>query len=91
MKDIVIVNGARTPMAEYNGSFTDISAIDLASIAAKEALTRSGFAGAAVHFLGEDGHIYTASDVRPGDAQLATPTWAALKSARSSNRRSRST
>jgi len=41
MKDIVIINGARTPMAEYNGSFSDISAIDLAVIAAKEALSRS--------------------------------------------------
>ena len=44
MKDIVIVDGARTPMAEYNGHFSDISAIDLAVIAAKEALSRSGFA-----------------------------------------------
>jgi acetyl-CoA acetyltransferase family protein len=43
MKDIVIVDGARTPMAEYNGQFSDISAIDLAAIAAKEALSRSGF------------------------------------------------
>jgi acetyl-CoA acetyltransferase family protein len=31
-------------MAEYNGHFSDISAIDLAAIAAKEALTRSGIA-----------------------------------------------
>jgi acetyl-CoA acetyltransferase family protein len=45
IKDIVIVDGARTPMAEYNGQFSDISAIDLAVIAAKEALGRSGFAG----------------------------------------------
>jgi acetyl-CoA acyltransferase 2 len=44
MKDIVIVNGARTPMAEYNGNFTEISAIDLGVVAAKEALRRSGFA-----------------------------------------------
>jgi acetyl-CoA acyltransferase 2 len=43
MKDIVIVDGARTPMAEYNGQFADISAIDLAVIAAKAALERSGF------------------------------------------------
>ncbi len=43
MKDIVIVDGARTPMAEYNGHFTDVSAIDLAAVAAKEALSRSGF------------------------------------------------
>jgi acetyl-CoA acetyltransferase family protein len=44
MKDIVIVNGARTPMAEYNGHFSDVSAIDLGVIAAKGALERSGFA-----------------------------------------------
>ncbi|MEO8382402.1 MAG: acetyl-CoA C-acetyltransferase [Acidobacteriota bacterium] len=43
MKDIVIVDGARTPMAEYNGHFSDISAIDLGVIAAKAALERSGF------------------------------------------------
>jgi acetyl-CoA acyltransferase 2 len=45
LKDIVIVDGARTPMAEYNGHFSDISAIDLGVIAAKEALNRSGFSG----------------------------------------------
>jgi acetyl-CoA acetyltransferase family protein len=44
VKDIVIVDGARTPMAEYNGHFSDISAIDLGAIAAKEAIARSGFA-----------------------------------------------
>jgi acetyl-CoA acetyltransferase family protein len=43
-KDIVIINGARTPMAEYNGNFSDVSAIDLAATAAKEALSRSGVA-----------------------------------------------
>src|SRR5438094_3250098 len=31
-------------MAEYNGSFNDVSAIDLGAIAAKAALERSGFA-----------------------------------------------
>jgi len=44
MKEIVVVEGARTPMAEYNGHFSDISAIDLGAIAAKEAIARSGFA-----------------------------------------------
>ncbi|MCA1731989.1 MAG: thiolase family protein, partial [Acidobacteria bacterium] len=39
--DIVIINGARTPMAEYNGNFADISAIELGAHAAKEALRRS--------------------------------------------------
>jgi acetyl-CoA acyltransferase 2 len=40
-KEIVIVDGARTPMAEYNGHFSDVSAIDLGVVAAKEALARS--------------------------------------------------
>jgi acetyl-CoA acetyltransferase family protein len=42
MEDIVILDGARTPMAEYNGVFSDISAIDLAVHASGEALRRSG-------------------------------------------------
>ena len=37
----MIVEGARTPLAEYNGSFSEISAIDLGVVAAKEALARS--------------------------------------------------
>jgi acetyl-CoA acyltransferase 2 len=41
MKDIVIVEGARTPMAEYNGAFADVSAIELGVHAAREALVRS--------------------------------------------------
>jgi acetyl-CoA acetyltransferase family protein len=40
--DIVILEGARTAMAEYNGSFSDVSAIDLGVHAAREALVRSG-------------------------------------------------
>lgn len=38
---------------------------------AEPVITRSGFSGAAVYFLGEDDRIYTASDVRPGDALRA--------------------
>src|SRR5512132_2790208 len=39
--EIVILEGARTPMAEYNGPFSEISAIDLGVVAAREALARS--------------------------------------------------
>src|SRR5215468_430880 len=39
---ILILEGARTPMAEYNGVFSDVSAIDLAVHASREALRRSG-------------------------------------------------
>jgi len=40
--DVVIVAGARTPMARYTGSFSDVSAIDLAAHASREAIRRSG-------------------------------------------------
>jgi acetyl-CoA acyltransferase 2 len=42
-REIVIVEGARTPMAEYNGHFAEVSAIDLAVVAAREAISRSGY------------------------------------------------
>jgi acetyl-CoA acetyltransferase family protein len=40
--DIVIVNGARTPMARYNGEFQSVTAIDLGVAASREAIRRSG-------------------------------------------------
>src|ERR1700680_3967429 len=40
--DVVIVAGARTPMSRYTGSFSDVSAIELAAHASKEAIRRSG-------------------------------------------------
>lgn len=42
MQDIVILDGVRTPMADYNGAFADVSAIELGAHAAREALARSG-------------------------------------------------
>jgi acetyl-CoA acetyltransferase family protein len=41
MEEIVVLEGVRTPMAEYNGAFADVSAIDLGVHAAKEALKRA--------------------------------------------------
>jgi len=40
--DVVIVAGARTPMARYTGVFSEVSAIDLGSHAAVAAIQRSG-------------------------------------------------
>ncbi|MEO8189521.1 MAG: thiolase family protein [Acidobacteriota bacterium] len=42
MQDIVILDGARTPMLEYNGAFSEVSAIELGAHAAREALARTG-------------------------------------------------
>ena len=41
MSDIVIVSAARTPVGSFNGSFSDMSAADLGSIAIKEAVNRA--------------------------------------------------
>jgi acetyl-CoA acyltransferase 2 len=43
-KSVVILGGARTPMAEYCGHFKEMSATDLAVVAAKAALERTGTA-----------------------------------------------
>ncbi len=40
--DVVIVAGARTPMARYTGLFSEVSAIELGAHAAKGAVQRSG-------------------------------------------------
>jgi acetyl-CoA acyltransferase 2 len=41
-KDVVILSGARTPMARYTGAFAETSAIDLGAAAAREAIRHSG-------------------------------------------------
>jgi acetyl-CoA acetyltransferase family protein len=43
-QDVVIVTGARTPMARYVGLFQNISAIELGAHAAREAIRRAGAA-----------------------------------------------
>jgi len=40
--DVVIVAGARTPMARYTGAFSEVSAIDLGAHASKAAIQKSG-------------------------------------------------
>src|SRR4029453_1907079 len=42
IKDIYILGGARTPMAEYTGKLKDLSAIELGAIAARAAMERTG-------------------------------------------------
>jgi len=43
MKEIVVVSGKRTPMGDYGGALRDYSALDLGAIAAKAAISQSGF------------------------------------------------
>src|SRR5881628_1586192 len=43
MKDIVIVSGKRTPMAEYGGALRECSALELGAIAARAAIGQCKF------------------------------------------------
>ena len=43
IKNLVLLGGARTPMAEFNGAFAGLSALELGALAAREALERSGY------------------------------------------------
>jgi acetyl-CoA acetyltransferase family protein len=45
VRDLVFIDGVRTPMIEYNTDFADISAIDLAAHAARALLERTGIQG----------------------------------------------
>jgi acetyl-CoA acetyltransferase family protein len=50
-KEIYILGGARTPMADYTGKLKDFSALELGAIAARAALERTGIAPEAVHHV----------------------------------------
>jgi acetyl-CoA acetyltransferase family protein len=61
-KDIYILGGARTPMAEYAGRLKDISALDLGAIAARAALERTGVKPEAVDHVVFGNVLQTSSD-----------------------------
>lgn len=42
MRDVVIVSAARTPIGSYGGALKDVSAVDLGTVAVKEAIKRAG-------------------------------------------------
>jgi acetyl-CoA acetyltransferase family protein len=44
LRDLVLVDGVRTPMADYNGAFAEVSAIELGAHAARALFTRTGVA-----------------------------------------------
>jgi acetyl-CoA acetyltransferase family protein len=62
MKDIYILGGARTPMAEYTGRLKDFSALDLGGIAARAALDRTGVRPEAVDHVVFGNVLQTSSD-----------------------------
>ena len=51
MKEVVIVSAVRTPIGSYGGCFKDVSAVELGTIAVKEALKRANIDGSLVDEL----------------------------------------
>ena len=62
VKDVYIVGGARTPMAEYNGKLKDISAIDLGALASRGAMERTGVPPDAIDHIVFGNVLQTSSD-----------------------------
>ena len=61
-KDIYILGGARTPMAEYAGKLKDIPALELGAIASRAALERTGVKPDAVDHVVFGNVLQTSSD-----------------------------
>ena len=72
--DIVIVAGARTPMARYTGSFSDVSAIDLGAHASKGAIQRSGVDPEEIDHAIFGNVLQTSSDAIYGARHVALKT-----------------
>ena len=81
MKNVVILDGARTPMAEYEGSKTGagkpggalrgVSALELGALASKEAMRRSGVAADAIHATFFGNALQTSGDAIYGARHVA--------------------
>ncbi len=71
IRDLVLVDGVRTPMTEYNGSFAEISAIDLGAHAARTLLERLGVAGTEIDHTVVGNALQTSPDAIYGARHVA--------------------
>jgi acetyl-CoA acetyltransferase family protein len=60
--DVVILGGARTPMAEYVGAFKDVSALELGGHASRAALARAGVNADAIDHVVMGNALQTSGD-----------------------------
>src|SRR5215207_4989652 len=70
-RDLVLVDGYRTPMIDYNGDFADTSAIDLAAHVAKELLARTGVEGSEIDHTIVGNALQTSPDAIYGARHVA--------------------
>ncbi len=71
IQDLVLVDGVRTPMAEFNGSFADVSAIDLGAHAARALFEKTGVAPAEIDHTIVGNVIQTSPDALYGARHVA--------------------
>ena len=73
-KDIYILGGARTPMAEYAGKLKDISALELGAIASRAAMERTGVKPEAIDHVVFGNVLQTSSDAVYGARHVGLKT-----------------
>ncbi|MFN7940756.1 MAG: thiolase family protein [Thermoanaerobaculia bacterium] len=71
IRDLVLIDGVRTPMAEFNGPFADTSAIDLGAHAARALFERTGIDPAAVEHAVVGNALQTSGDAIYGARHVA--------------------
>jgi acetyl-CoA acyltransferase 2 len=71
IRDLVLVDGVRTPMAEYNGSFADLSAIELGAHAARALLDRLRVEGSEIDHAVVGNALQTSPDAIYGARHVA--------------------
>jgi acetyl-CoA acetyltransferase family protein len=71
MTDVLILGGARTPMAEYVGALKDVSALELGAIASRGALERTGVRAEWVEHAVFGNVLQTSSDAIYGARHVA--------------------
>ena len=71
LRDLVFVDGVRTPMLDYNGDFADVSAIDLAAHAARALLEKTGVAGSEIDHTIVGNALQTSPDAIYGARHVA--------------------
>ncbi|HVT57441.1 MAG TPA: thiolase family protein [Thermoanaerobaculia bacterium] len=71
LRDLVLVDGVRTPMTDYNGALAEVSAIDLAAHASRALFERSGVAPSDVDHAVVGNALQTSSDAIYGARHVA--------------------
>ena len=71
LRDLVFIDGVRTPMIDYNGDFADVSAIDLAAHAARALLAKTAVAASEIDHTIVGNALQTSPDAIYGARHVA--------------------